>query len=440
MHNRSPSSSISSGATPYELWHKSKPDVAHFRVFGCTAYVHVKKDKRKQLQSHSQKCVFIGYPSNYKAWVFWNPVSKKEIVSNSAEFDERYFHGNSSKPIDWKVPELSPEAPQEPVEAVGDSWHDLPQPPAAELPSDDDADPKSEPDTDMLNSQNAAPSSPAPSSRSSTPPAPPNRPDTPPAPPSPPSTPPAAPAPSTPAQSPEDVPQNPLKRQLSSPGAGALSPEHKVHVINPAPTRPAAPQFTAQPMSDFRPISSGPYGRFQHFKSFSEFLPRRTQSQSSSAAPHSFNFDPARDAPHLQAQQEPESDVEMEDQRDSSPDPLDFLSNDALMVQSLQDMAGNASYLSLEDAFEYALQSKLQHSVPSEPVHWKDIAGRPDAELWHAATMEEFSALLENGTFEPVKLPADRRAIGCRWVFKLKRKPDGSIDRYKARLVGKGFS
>lgn len=47
-HNCSPISALC-GFTPFELWHRSKPDVAHFRVFGCTSYVLVKKDKCKQL-------------------------------------------------------------------------------------------------------------------------------------------------------------------------------------------------------------------------------------------------------------------------------------------------------------------------------------------------------------------------------------------------------
>ena len=54
--------------------------------------------------------------------------------------------------------------------------------------------------------------------------------------------------------------------------------------------------------------------------------------------------------------------------------------------------------------------------------------------------MEEFVSLIENGTFELVRLPPGRKPIGCRWVFKLKRKADGSVDRYKARLVAKGYS
>ena len=132
-HNRSPSASIPAGKTPFELWSGSKPDVSHFRVFGCTSYVHVKKDKRPQLTSHTEKCVFISYPFNYKAWLFWNPVTKKEVVSNSAEFDEHFFPGTSTKPIDWPVPSAAPSEFSDPVDQVGAQDNisfDPPRPPA----------------------------------------------------------------------------------------------------------------------------------------------------------------------------------------------------------------------------------------------------------------------------------------------------------------------
>ncbi|KAG2758964.1 hypothetical protein Pcac1_g28956 [Phytophthora cactorum] len=43
------------------------------------------------------------------------------------------------------------------------------------------------------------------------------------------------------------------------------------------------------------------------------------------------------------------------------------------------------------------------------------------------------------GVFRAAKLPNGQRAIGTKWVFKIKRKADGSIEKYKARHVAKGF-
>ena len=46
---------------------------------------------------------------------------------------------------------------------------------------------------------------------------------------------------------------------------------------------------------------------------------------------------------------------------------------------------------------------------------------------------------MKNGTWELVDLPRGTKAIGPKWVFKLKRNEDGSINKYKARLVGRGM-
>jgi hypothetical protein len=446
VHNCSPTASNSNNLTPFELWHKSKPDVSHFRVFGCTSFVHVKKDKRKQLQSHTQKCVFIGYPSNYKAWLFWNPVTKKEVVSNSAEFDECFFPGTSTKPIDWPLPTLTPSnfgLPQEPVEAVGDNSDVFPLPPSHSGPVPDSGVGVKPEEETVSTPDQEPPQMPAQQQeqqqRSQTPP------------------PPSTPGPSTPVQSPQQSPPAPStpvqspkqqeesqKRQLLSPASDISSPEHKAPRQQPRPKpRPKAPETTAEPMSNFRPANIGPQGRFSTMRSYTHLLPRR--GESSTQEPLHFDF-----RPQDFAQSIPKENEEMEDEEDiprdtSSPDPMDlFNQEDALVTQLLLHLADAVpnewNCLSLEEAFEYALASKLQTGKPSEPTHWKDIAGRPDADKWHAAVLEEFTALLDNGTFEPIHLPAGRKAIGCRWVFKLKRKPDGTVDRYKARLVAKGFS
>ncbi|XP_019158560.1 PREDICTED: uncharacterized protein LOC109155328 [Ipomoea nil] len=51
---------------------------------------------------------------------------------------------------------------------------------------------------------------------------------------------------------------------------------------------------------------------------------------------------------------------------------------------------------------------------------------------------EEFEALHRNNTWKLVSRGAGV-PIGCKWVYRVKRKSDGSVDRYKARLMAKGF-
>ena len=52
----------------------------------------------------------------------------------------------------------------------------------------------------------------------------------------------------------------------------------------------------------------------------------------------------------------------------------------------------------------------------------------------------EMEALEKNGTWEKVDFPPGKRLVGCRWVFTIKRKADRSIERYKARLMAKGYT
>lgn len=55
---------------------------------------------------------------------------------------------------------------------------------------------------------------------------------------------------------------------------------------------------------------------------------------------------------------------------------------------------------------------------------------------------EEFNALQKNNTWSLVALvalPPNRKAIGCKWVFRVKENFDGTINKYKAPLVAKGF-
>ena len=54
--------------------------------------------------------------------------------------------------------------------------------------------------------------------------------------------------------------------------------------------------------------------------------------------------------------------------------------------------------------------------------------------------MEEMNALKQNGTWEIVELPRNKKPVGCKWVFTIKCNDNGSVEKYKARLVAKGFT
>ena len=64
----------------------------------------------------------------------------------------------------------------------------------------------------------------------------------------------------------------------------------------------------------------------------------------------------------------------------------------------------------------------------------------PDTEEWTNAIIEEFEAHMENGTWEIVEYPNNKKPIGTRFVFKTKLSKDRNKERRKARLIAKGFT
>lgn len=86
---------------------------------------------------------------------------------------------------------------------------------------------------------------------------------------------------------------------------------------------------------------------------------------------------------------------------------------------------------------EYALSVD---SLPSEPRSYQEAISGKDSIRWKNAMQEEMDSLLKNEVWELVPLPKDRKPISCKWIYKIKMNPDQSIERYKARLVVRGFS
>jgi hypothetical protein len=284
--NRCPTSAVE-GKTPYKVWHRKKPDVSHLRVWGCVAYVLIQRDKRQKLGSHMEKCIFIGYPDGYKGWKFYNPETKKVIICERADFDERYTYSG---------------------ELLGPNKDNNPEP--RPLVPEDDALPPVLPQVEVQ-----------------------------------PLAEPPAPVPEVEGPAPEE------EEREATPSINVEDEEED--------NRPIA---VRRPKRDVRP--PGEWWKVR------------------------------QPTPAI-----PDSDSEEDDD------------------EELANVVGTP-----------------------DPTTYREATNSEQAEKWQDAMLEEHNWHLENGTWDIVELPDGKVAIGSKWVYKTKYNADGTIERFKARVVAKGFN
>lgn len=95
----------------------------------------------------------------------------------------------------------------------------------------------------------------------------------------------------------------------------------------------------------------------------------------------------------------------------------------------IQHWCGLVKYKDLTDS-----KPQLDHC---EPKNHEIALLKPE---WKRAMDQEILALEKNKTWNFVPLPKEKKAIGSKWVFKTKYRADGSLKRYKARLVAEGYN
>ncbi|GJU28402.1 zinc finger, CCHC-type containing protein [Tanacetum coccineum] len=79
------------------------------------------------------------------------------------------------------------------------------------------------------------------------------------------------------------------------------------------------------------------------------------------------------------------------------------------------------------------------YSIKEDPRTYNEAMQSRDVAFWKEAIDDEIGSIMENNTWVLSDLPPGCKPLGCKWIFKRKMKVDGTIDKFKARLVIQGF-
>ena len=82
----------------------------------------------------------------------------------------------------------------------------------------------------------------------------------------------------------------------------------------------------------------------------------------------------------------------------------------------------------------------LVNSVMEEPKTVHEALNGEQSSRWREAMESQYSSLLKNDTWDLVPPPEGKNIVGSRWVLKVKHDENGSVNRFKARLVAQGYS
>ncbi|GKB45839.1 zinc finger, CCHC-type containing protein [Tanacetum coccineum] len=88
---------------------------------------------------------------------------------------------------------------------------------------------------------------------------------------------------------------------------------------------------------------------------------------------------------------------------------------------------------------EIGPQYSYCYSIEEDPRTFDEAMQSRDVAFWKEAINDEMDSIMENNTWILSDLPPGCKPLGCKWIFKRKMKVDGTIDKFKARLVIQGF-
>ena len=88
----------------------------------------------------------------------------------------------------------------------------------------------------------------------------------------------------------------------------------------------------------------------------------------------------------------------------------------------------------------YRQENEYDLNDIDDPTTFEEVISSSHGVDWLNAMHDELASMAHNDVWDLVDLPLRCKPIGCKWVFKTRHSPDGKVERYKAKLVAKGYS
>ena len=379
--NRTPTKGLTGGITPMEAWSGVKPSVYHLRPFGCKVSVHISERKRRKLDPKSFSGIFLGYSLEKKGYRVWDNNAVHIVDSRDVIFYEESLLKRNLDHSGHIGIEEEDEVPMS-TESVPRS-EKLNEPEFVELGLSES------PRAKGGSSRRAVQEPPLAQEHGKEL---------------------AVVRTQVPWSDREQLHEGGSLDQTHAEVQGQLSDETEIE----------------HGASEFPESSS----RMEHESPLvpesSEVVPRTSDPRETLA----------RNVEVIQL----ESDSETHEESESRVEPTRRstrvhrrpmrLAYDKLGIPSVKEV-GEEDEAEVNHACCY-------HAASTEPQSYMEAMRTSESHQWRGAIEKELESLRKNGTYTVEPLPKGRKAVKCKWVFKLKRLLDGSV-KFKARLVAKGF-
>jgi hypothetical protein len=79
----------------------------------------------------------------------------------------------------------------------------------------------------------------------------------------------------------------------------------------------------------------------------------------------------------------------------------------------------------------------MSHIIDIEPSFHGEATSQ---QVWQDTMIEEYQSIMKNDVWDIVPRPEGNSVVTSKWIYKIKHAGDGSVEKYKARFVAKGFS